>query len=665
MSTTLGKGQERGGKGKPKKHGGQVGSLGRALANQQRAVQRSHILVAGAEEGMETERGKGKMRSVTESNDLEDFMARASLANTDFTAVERAHAVVLQSTVVDRDTRARPQARLDLSVPRRPSWGAHTTPEELTQLENAAFLSWRRELAELEVLRARARVPCPWRAPRLAGLHPPAPLTLPILSPPPHLRSGAFRARAAARPRRAQESGALLTPFERNLEVWRQLWRVIERSDLVVQIVDARNPAAFRCVDLERYIAVAKYGPAGPPEMPEEAPGTEASVTGRKHLLLLNKADLVPWFVRRRWADHLAASGVEFAFFSARAANEEFTVAAAPGATALPPAAAPVAVEAAAPAAAGGHHGDVVLGRDALLDLLRSRCPQRRGESSTHRWTVGFVGYPNVGKSSTINALCSSKRVSVSATPGKTKHFQTLACPDEPLLCICDCPGLVFPNLAGSKGQMYCDGVLPVDQMRDHSDAIVELCARVPRTELERTYKIRLARRLPGVDPLPVTRARELLLAHGIVHAFLNKGGQPDEAKSARLIIKDLINGRLPHWELPDPAPRIGGDQGLGSASEGDVEEDVDGEDADEDEDEGLAKLTIASYLNDAAFDSQEAVTAQVRSDPVGPSTGQRARGKKAVQRRAEARAVGSGGLGGSLGHRVPDRLVAKGPPTS
>lgn len=40
--------------------------------------------------------------------------------------------------------------------------------------------------------------------------------------------------------------------------------------------------------------------------------------------------------------------------------------------------------------------------------------------------TIGLVGYPNVGKSSTINALIGTKKVSVSATPGKTKHFQVV-----------------------------------------------------------------------------------------------------------------------------------------------------------------------------------------------------------------------------------------------
>jgi len=40
------------------------------------------------------------------------------------------------------------------------------------------------------------------------------------------------------------------------------------------------------------------------------------------------------------------------------------------------------------------------------------------------RLVVGLTGYPNVGKSSTINALFGSKKTAVAPTPGKTKHFQ-------------------------------------------------------------------------------------------------------------------------------------------------------------------------------------------------------------------------------------------------
>lgn len=46
-----------------------------------------------------------------------------------------------------------------------------------------------------------------------------------------------------------------ITPFEKNIEVWRQLWRVIEKSDLLLQIVDARNPYFFYSEDLEQYIS--------------------------------------------------------------------------------------------------------------------------------------------------------------------------------------------------------------------------------------------------------------------------------------------------------------------------------------------------------------------------------------------------------------------------
>ena len=156
MSGQLKRGQERGSKGRPKKHGADF-QLGKALANQQKAVHRVHQLIARPDEvAMETERGKGKLRSVTDCDDLEDFMARAALANTDFTAVERAHMVVLQSSIVQRGRSERaPVHRAILRVPRRPRWNPGTTAEELTKAENLAFLEWRRGLAELEV-RARA-----------------------------------------------------------------------------------------------------------------------------------------------------------------------------------------------------------------------------------------------------------------------------------------------------------------------------------------------------------------------------------------------------------------------------------------------------------------------------------------------------------------------------
>lgn len=57
-----------------------------------------------------------------------------------------------------------------------------------------------------------------------------------------------------------------------------------------------------------------------------------------------------------------------------------------------------------------------------LIELFKTIHKGRKVQEG--RSVVGLVGYPNVGKSSTINSLLTYKKVSVSATPGKTKHFQ-------------------------------------------------------------------------------------------------------------------------------------------------------------------------------------------------------------------------------------------------
>lgn len=106
---------------------------------------------------------------------------------------------------------------------------------------------------------------------------------------------------------------------------------------------------------------------------------------------------------------------------------------------------------------------------------------------------VGLVGYPNVGKSSTINALIGEKKVSVSSTPGKTKHFQTIHL--SPTLVLCDCPGLVFPQFATTKADLVCDGVLPIDQMREYTGPTTLVVRRIPKEVLEAIYGLSIRTR--------------------------------------------------------------------------------------------------------------------------------------------------------------------------
>ena len=94
-----------------------------------------------------------------------------------------------------------------------------------------------------------------------------------------------------------------VTPFEKNLEVWRQLWRVLERSDMAVQVVDARNPLMYYTEDLARYAAEHK--------------------PSRPMLLIVNKADLLTDYQRRAWARYFDKCGIRFAFYSAHYEQEK------------------------------------------------------------------------------------------------------------------------------------------------------------------------------------------------------------------------------------------------------------------------------------------------------------------------------------------------------
>jgi large subunit GTPase 1 len=199
------------------------------------------------------------MRSVTEQGALDEFLATAELAGTDFTAekmnnvkiihTDQRNPYLLTASEERNIIGKHKEHRGRLTVPRRPKWDSTTTPEELDQREKEAFLLWRRGLAELQ-----------------------------------------------------EYNDLLMTPFERNLEVWRQLWRVIERSDLVVQIVDARNPLMFRSEDLENY--VKDVNPA------------------KKNLLLVNKADMMTTTQRKAWAKYFKEKRISYRFFSASLAKE-------------------------------------------------------------------------------------------------------------------------------------------------------------------------------------------------------------------------------------------------------------------------------------------------------------------------------------------------------
>lgn len=310
-----------------------------------------------------------KYDSVIERNDLQEFIAVADMANRDFSAVRGGDTVTIvvdnapqiyeldsdQFSLVLRDQSKLRNVALNLTMPmpRRPPWNASMSRRELDESEKASFLDWRRSLAMTE-----------------------------------------------------QEHDIVVTPYEKNLEMWRQLWRTVERSHVVVQIVDSRNPLAFHSEDLEKYVH---------------------EIDKRKHnILVLNKADLMSKRQRFRWAQYLQRRGIRHIFFSAhveqRNIDERETELADID-----------EIDETESKYVNPAEKDVthVFNREELLayfksltgQILTSEELQREIDPDNvyrqRRIVIGMVGYPNVGKSSVINVLCGRKRVAVASTPGK------------------------------------------------------------------------------------------------------------------------------------------------------------------------------------------------------------------------------------------------------
>ncbi|KAJ2385333.1 hypothetical protein GGI05_004732, partial [Coemansia sp. RSA 2603] len=181
-------------------------------------------------------------------------------------------------------------------------------------------------------------------------------------------------------------------------------------------------------------------------------------------------------------------------------------------------------------------------------------CPRIADDRSHGRLMIGLVGYPNVGKSSTINALVGAKKVNVGAMPGKTKHFQTIHLTDDVVLC--DCPGLVFPTFATTQADMVCNGVLPIDQLREFTGPSGLVARRIPRWALEAIYGIEVRTRPleEGGDGVPT--AEELLTAYAAARGMFKGGeGNPDEARAARVLLKDYVAGKLLYCHPPPSWP--------------------------------------------------------------------------------------------------------------
>lgn len=367
------------------------------------------------------------------------------------------HAERVNATFVNSNPEPYPRAMVTsrpaldwLRVPRRPEWTRDTPVEVLKRREQESFLEWRRVLAKAE-----------------------------------------------------ESDNFILTPFERNLEIWRQLWRVLESCDTIVQVVDARNPLLFYCEDAFHY--------AGELD------------SGKKTLVICNKGDLLTNNQRKSWSEYFTSAGIKHVFYSAQT---EMTV---DHDLELDP------------------QGDSCKSTvHAPCDLIDKSCLRRLLAEISGTKKVGLIGFPNVGKSSTINSLFGTKKVGVAATPGKTKHVQTIILENGVILH--DCPGLIFPNVSTSKSELVVNGILPIDNLRECIQPVSLLLSMLPTDILFKAYGVdweelcALKEANSGEAPSAIDFLSKVAQNRGFVTSF---HGNPDHSRASRIILKDFVSGRI------------------------------------------------------------------------------------------------------------------------
>uniref|UniRef100_A0A182RMA4 Guanine nucleotide-binding protein-like 1 n=1 Tax=Anopheles funestus TaxID=62324 RepID=A0A182RMA4_ANOFN len=333
---------------------------------------------------------------------------------------------------------------------------------------------------------------------------------------------------------------------ELNLETWRQLWRVLELSDIVLIIVDARFPTLMFPPSLYRYVT-------------EEL--------GKGMMLVINKIDLVDaravlaWkqyfeqkypqikvvlftsypsynlrgkqeskyglkIRRRRGRMRMAAEGAQQIYdVCRRYAGDDVD---------LRSWEQKILEERNAPM-------DVDVDEDEKLVSERTHEEEKDFAFEEHVkfrngvLTIGCVGYPNVGKSSLLNAVMGRKVVSVSRTPGHTKHFQTIFLTNTVRLC--DCPGLVFPSSTPRRLQVLM-GSYPIAQLREPYGSVRFLAERLDLVQL-------LSLKHPENDNdewSPI----DICDAWAIKRGFLTaKAARPDTYRAANSILRMALDGKI------------------------------------------------------------------------------------------------------------------------
>jgi len=285
--------------------------------------------------------------------------------------------------------------------------------------------------------------------------------------------------------------------------IWGEFYKVVDCSDVILHIIDARNVPGTRCTMIEKHIA-------------NNAP--------HKHLVfILNKIDLVPNWVAKRWVGELSQIRPTIAFHASMT------------------------------------HA---FGKGALISLLRQF---GKLNSDKKQISVGVIGYPNVGKSSVINTLISKKSCKVAPIPGETKIWQYITLFRN--IYLIDCPGVVVDTAGDTETDSVLKGVVRSERLESPEDYIDAIQDAVKREHIAAMYG------LPKAGEDTWNSSEELLEKIAVKSGRLLKGGEPCVRIAAIAMINDFQRGRLPHYVAPPELKEDEKDDG--KKGEGNTEEET------------------------------------------------------------------------------------------
>jgi len=285
--------------------------------------------------------------------------------------------------------------------------------------------------------------------------------------------------------------------------------QVIENSDVILEVLDARDPLTCRNKELENKIKSGK--------------------NSKKIILVLNKIDLIPVQNAIDWQKYLSNEFPCILFksntqtqstnlsqsnlFDKNLKNQKDYI-------------------------SEVLKGNKSIGGEELLNILKNY--SRIDGNTKSNIVVGVIGIPNVGKSSLINSLTRGKNVGVSNTPGFTKGLQEVILDNN--IRLLDCPGVVMSNDENS----ILHNVIRTEDIKEPIEVVGKILKKMSQEYFLNTYNLDITV-LKGSE---LTLEKIIYLVGEKLKKY-KKGGVVDLDKSARIIINDWNLGKLKYYSVP------------------------------------------------------------------------------------------------------------------